>query len=535
MNKVKKIILTSIAFITIVACDTSVLENALDNFGIVIGLEPVNTSATIIVTDAKTNEIINASVQVDFKGINSNNIIDTFSDPLENIKISSGIVNFGLKNNVIPNRQNPTEVTVKLTAPGYKELEKTLSISELGSSSFTLSMINLSNPPEGITIKNNNNIVTAASDGKTTDDVKISVTNLDTDDNLQTGVNLEFAKGTVFEDQNENILTGDLSFNTTYYNPSDSRAINALPEKLLENVNDSALVVLGAAEINITDASGNRFKGTVKKSTINKKNTGDYIVGFILNSNTYRELQHLLRLAYISPTTAERVILYNTPEISELPNGRVELRYLLNTNVFKNMALVYFSELPCNTTLAINRNGNEGRLGVDITEKGFFRSADIQASSNSISIRNVTRGNKNIKIVLPHTNFTQNIDLCNTNAVIDLPSPPASVIDATMTILLSCANNDEKARVTDLPTASILYRIENAPAETPWRVATNLEWVFNSDTQVLESASCKVNSVEKDKRYDFKVTYDSNIAEKTILIDDTTVIYNETIDGSFCN
>lgn len=396
-------------------------------------------------------------------------------------------------------------------------------------------MIKLSNLPEGITIQNNNNIVTAASDGKINDDVKISVTNIDTVDNIETGVNLEFSKGAIFEDQNGNSLTGDLSFNTAYYNPNDSRAINALPEKLLENVNDSALVVLGAAEINITDASGNRFKGSVKKSTISKKNTVDYIVGFILNSNTYRELQQLLRLAYISPTTAERVILYTTPEISQLPNGRVELRYLLNAEVFKTMALVYFSELPCNTSLTINRNGNQGRLGIDITEKGFFRSADIQASSNSITIRNVTRGSKNIKIALPHTNFTQNIDLCNTSAVIDLPSPPASVIDATMTILLSCANNDEKVRVTDLPTASILYRIENAPAGAPWRVATNLEWVFNSDTQVLESASCNVNSVEKDKRYDFKVTYDNNIAEKTILIDGTTVTYNETVDGSFCN
>ncbi len=535
MNKAKKLILTSIAFITIIACDTSVLENAVDNFGIVIGLDPVNTSATVIITDAKTNEIINASVQVDFKGVNSNNIIDTFSEPVENIKTSNGILNFGLKNTIVPSEQNSTEVTVKLTAPGYKELEKTLSISELGNSSYTVSMIKLSNLPEGISIQNNNNIVTTANDGKINDNVKISVTNLDTDDNLETGVNLEFTKGTIFEDQNGNSLTGDLSFNTTYYNPSDARAINALPEKLLENVNDSALVVLGAAELNITDSSGNSFKGTVKKSTTNKKTTEEYVVGFILNNNTYSSLQQLLRLAYISPATAERFIIYTVPEVTQLDGGRVELRYLLNTNLFQNMALVYFSEQPCNTSLTINRNGNQGKLGIDITDKGFSRVQDLQAPSNTITINNVTKGAKTIEIKLPYTTFSQSLDLCNTNATIDLPTPPPALINATMRVLLSCTNNDEKVRVTDLPTASIVYRTENSAPGAPWRVATNLEWVFNSDTQELESASCKVNAVELGKRYNFKVIYDNNIAEKTILIDGPTVTYNEIVDGSFCN
>ncbi|WP_439129329.1 hypothetical protein [Polaribacter sp.] len=533
MNKLKKTLLLFVAIITMVACNTQIIENAIDNFGIVIGLEPINTSATIIITDAKTNETVNTDVQVKFEGNNANNVIDAFSDNMNETTINSGILNFGIKNAINPDSQNPIKVKLKLTAPGFKTTEKTISISDIGSSSYTVSMINLSNPPEGITIKEDNNIISTSSDGTINDDIAISVVNQDNADNIETGVRLEVKAGSTFEDENGNTLSGDLSFTTTYYNPSSNEAVKSISENLLENVNDSSLVVLGAVETKITDSNGNEFKGKIKT---NKKNTGEYIINFILNATTYSELQQVLRLAYISPTTAERFILYTVPEVSQLPNGRIELRYLLNGPLFRNMALVYFSEQPCNTNLMVNRNGNQGSLRVQIFEKGFNRSLDIQANTSTTSLKNIIRGAKTVRVELPHTTFQQNIDFCNTGSPsLELPSPPPATIDATVNVILSCENADEKVRVTDFPAASIYYRKANAPKGTAWRVATDLSWVFNSETQVMESASCKISAVEQGENYVFKVSYDGNLAQKTILINSTSVNYNETVDGSFCN
>ncbi|WP_439130558.1 hypothetical protein [Polaribacter sp.] len=536
MNKVKNLIICSISILVIYACDTKILEEAINNFGIVVGLEPINTSTTIIITDAKTGEIINAPVNVSFEGKNKNDIIDTFSDEVTELKIRGGIINFGVKNEIIPNEQNPVDVKLKLNADGFKETVKNISISELGNSNFTVSMVNISNPPNGIVFKSDNNIVSTSADGKINDPINISLSNLDTDNNTETGVSFEFPKDYIFEGENGNPLVGELSINYSYYNPSDPKAINALPVELLENVNDSALVVVGATEISITDSSGNIAKNQSKLKTSNKNNTGEYIVNFILNSNTYAELNQLLRLAYISPTTAERLIIYKTPEVTALEGGRVELRYLLNTNLFQHMALVYFSEQPCNVILQINRNGNNDKLTINITEKGFLRAIDLQSGISNVNLRNVTRGTKKINVTLPSGNFNENIDLCGTSSPsINLPAPSTNLIDATMTVILNCTNSGEKVRVTDLPNASILYRLEDAESGTPWRVATNLKWNFNSETQVLERASCKVSSVQIDKNYDFKVSYDGNIAEKTILIDGVSVTYNETVDGGFCN
>ena len=147
------------------------------------------------------------------------------------------------------------------------------------------------------------------------------------------------------------------------------------------------------------------------------------------------------------------------------------------------MALVYFSEQPCNSILKINRNGNLGKISIEITEKGFRRDVDIQENSNTTSLKNITKGAKKITIRLPFETIEQNVDLCgSTSKTIDLPAMPPALIDATIKVLLTCPNTDDKLRVTDIPAASVVYREKNAPPGTAWRVATDLNWVYNSET-----------------------------------------------------
>jgi hypothetical protein len=200
------------------------------------------------------------------------------------------------------------------------------------------------------------------------------------------------------------------------------------------------------------------------------------------------------------------------------------------------MALVYFSEQPCNPSLTINRNGNQGKLSVEISEKGFFRTNDLQANVSRLSLRNVTSGSKKITIKLPYTTFEQTVDLCATpNATIDLPTPPPALIDATIQVNVSCQEEKEKVRVTNIPAASIVYREEGAAPGTAWRVATDLSWDYNSTEQALTGGSCVISGVEVGKRYVLKITYDNNVEEATVPVSGTVVEYDETIDADICS
>ena len=242
-----------------------------------------------------------------------------------------------------------------------------------------------------------------------------------------------------------------------------------------------------------------------------------------------------MRLAYISPTTGERFILYTVPEVSQLPNGRISLRYLLNGTIFRTMALVYFRDQPCNSSFSVVRNNNSGKISVEIFEKGFQRRADLQSSQNNLVFRNVTRGVKKVRIKLPFTTYETNIDFCNTsNPSIDLPTPPTNLIDAKLQLNVRCPNPSDKIGITDLPASSIIYKEVGAAPGTPWRVGTNLNWDYDAGLQSLTAASCSLNGVEVGKKYQLKINYGENQQETTVEIAGSVNEFFEIIDEEYC-
>lgn len=538
MKFLRNVILLAVTVAAIAACDTTKIEDAIDNFGVVIGLEPINTSVSILITDATTGELINTQIETEFSGENGSDVIDIYSDPLPAVDVDGGILNFGISNDVVPTQNQPVTVSLRMSAAGYLSATRTVELFNTGENSYSVSLVSRNNAPTGVEVKDETAGSTDGS-GVTTNDVNVDVNSRSSQTNEETGVIVSIPSGSVFLAEDGTPLTGTLRTEAIFYNADEPEAVNAVPSELLVNEGDSAVTMLGAAELTIRDSSGKQatsVQTSASKATATVTNTGDYIVGFILNSTTYTELQQLLRLAYISPTTAERFILYSVPEVTQLNDGRVELRYLLNTNVFKSLALVYFTEQPCNSSLTIERNGNEGQLTVEITEKGFYRKSDIQANSNSISLRNITRGTKTITIKLPYTTVVQELDFCNTsNPTISLPSPPTTLIDATVQVNVSCFNTDEKVRVTDIPAASVVYREEGAPQGTPWRVATDLKWDYDASIQALTGASCKISGVEVGKSYVLKISYDNNVEETTVDVTGALIEYNEVIDEDICN
>jgi hypothetical protein len=421
-----------------------------------------------------------------------------------------------------------------LSANGYVTKTHRITFTETGKNGFHVNMMAEANPPTGVTVESFSTPPTT--NGVSQDSLVLTIQN----DEVEAPASITIPANTQYLNESGIPATGAINATVRSYDLNELEALGQLDSRLLDDVEDTTLVLVSALDIDLKDANGASITSVVTNQTTKLAqneglNTEDYIINFILNRSTYSELQQLLRLAYISPTTAERVILYTVPEISQLNDGRVSLRYALNSNVFKSAALVYFTEQPCDKTLTVERNGNDGTLPIQITEKGFYRAADVASGRSELELRNITRGFKKIQVELPWGNYLQSVDLCGTsNPSISLPSPPVTLIDATVNVILQCDNPAQKLRVTDIPTATALYRNNNASPGTPWRVATNLNFDYSASEQAIVGGSAVLLNVEQGERYDFKFTYDNNVEDGKLLVDGQSVEYVHTTSSSAC-
>ncbi|PIQ63362.1 MAG: hypothetical protein COV99_02990 [Bacteroidetes bacterium CG12_big_fil_rev_8_21_14_0_65_60_17] len=144
----------SVSYFVLVAalvpgCDFQAVEDALDDFNVVIGLESVNTVINGTVVDASTGNLVPA--RLTFSGNDAPAIIDAFSDPVSEIDADAGIVTFGIVNSVVPSPASPVEIVVTAEAEGFHETSRTLRITETGDASFniTLTPVSVTAPIRG--------------------------------------------------------------------------------------------------------------------------------------------------------------------------------------------------------------------------------------------------------------------------------------------------------------------------------------------------------------------------------------------------
>jgi hypothetical protein len=294
--------------------------------------------------------------------------------------------------------------------------------------------------------------------------------------------------------------------------------------------------------MSITDATGKSATQITGASAKGSNNSSienyPYVVNFILNETRYSNAVQFIRLVYFDPRAATRVISWYSPEVIPLSGGRVQLEYILESDILRQVALVYFEEEPVDVSLNFNRNGNNGKLQVAVFDHGFIRAADLLPNQNALPFRNITKGRKTLSVGLDHLQggrYLESFEVSGPNTfTFSLPAPPPNNIDATINVVLACANSEERVRVTDIPTATVLYRATNAPQGTSWRVARNLQWNYNQDTQSLTGGSCVVTDVLEGEEYDFKITYDNNEERTSLVIDGTTVEYTEVIEEDIC-
>jgi hypothetical protein len=210
----------------------------------------------------------------------------------------------------------------------------------------------------------------------------------------------------------------------------------------------------------------------------------------------------------------------------------------LESDIFRQIALVYFEERPVDITASFDRNGNAGDLEVAVFDHGFIRASTLKDGKSTLPFRNITTGQKNLSVDLDHVpggRFFDSFSVSGSESVnFTLPAPPTTLINATVNVTLQCDNPSQKLRVKDIPTALVLYRKQNPVQGTSWRVATNLTFNYSDSEQAVLGGSAVLHSVKPGERYDFKFTYDNNVEDGTLLVDGQIVDYVHTTSSSSC-
>ncbi len=499
------------------ACDTTGLTEAADDFKVIIGLDPINSGATVVLYDAATDELINETVSVTLGGQNGDDVIDIYSDPLTAVDVEDGILNLGINNNVVPTEDNPAKITLEMSAPDYISTTKTVTLFEEGFEEYTLSMVAENNKPEGIDTQTSE--TTTNDDGTLAEDFVID-SNPDGTNDEATRVTIP--AGATLTDDDGNVLTGNIKAEITSYDPGDPTAMANIPVNVedVATSEDEVPQILGYSDIEIIGSSNKR----ASKITIKSKSATEYSTTVVLSEKSRREVGDVVKV-FVNGLFKNRA----EKEVIKLSDNKIGVQVTHDELI--NYVFVYSSlgdavnvefdydkvDITPNGYSGGDLRGIANSYGLSLTFKATLAEEpqEVKSTLNKNEIW-ISGDPSNIHITDPvdvvlydNEAFPEKDDL-----PINLPQAPANLIDATINVNLECPTVGQTVNVTTIPQASVLYRKNNT--EGKWRVVTDIEWVFNDDENYLESGSFDVNGVEGGENYTFKLSYDGNTETKLL-------------------
>lgn len=516
------IIFTLVLLTAALACDTSGLQDSIDNFGLVIGLDEINTGATVLVTDAVTGELINAKISVTFDGQNGSDVIDMYSDPVSEDEISSGILNFAIANSVVPTTANPAIVKLHMQAPGYASTTKTVKLTDVGFDDFSFTMLSNSNKPASI--KTTAKTGSTAADGSLNTELNVS-SNTGQSGEDSTGVVIP--AGTVFTDANGNKLTGKLKVEMTNYDLTDPTATQNLPiaiEDLTEE-GEPVPTVLGMVMLNITDEQGNVAASGSFSGGNAKMLPQDSVLTF--------SFEGLNIPSIISAWSYSCVKVEPDPITTAIKRGRSWL--LFTPGYVCGVVVTTTDNLKTYTNLVIEGNGYEGTLKFNAISFGRSVTGSFPISTSPIASNIVFNKNSDAFVLEIHSPVETKINYPTLpegdTFTITLPQKPTNLINSKVDVTLRCPNPSEKVGVTNIPQASVVFR--KAGSTDKWRVISNVKWNFDEVSRTLTGGTFDITAVEQGVDYNFKLTYDGNVESKIINMSGANVstVISEEIGG----
>ena len=524
------------------ACDTTGIEDAIDNFALVIELKPINTNVTVQLLDAATGELIDNNLDVTFSGPDGGQVVNFYSDPMGDRVVKNGILNFGIANARVPSPGSPVQVTVEAGASAFLTTSRTFEVTSTGNHVFQLPVVRRSAPPSGVVL-GSQPAGSATAETGTQQAIEVKADNPANPDDAPAGFSAPV--GTVFLDANNQPLTGNLRVETVYFDVEDPQSMQAFPADLPATIDGDAVVLAGGLSVQIVDASGRVATATQEAGKRKPLNGPSF-------NHTAEKAGSAIPTVWFyefptppPPSVMDDFFLVTVGYVDMVPEFIFDsFSWFENTvtREFNQSIPTYiaggFKSPTCPQTIEVVRNGNEGVLFIKVFGTGFTQIDTIPAGSSTFTfdlpLTNMSGSGYTVLVNTASAAKSSKASFNCTTFQFPLDAPPSNLIDSTVEVVLQCDQADEKVRVTDIPSASVLYRKQSAPSGTEWRSATDLRWNYNAEEQALMGGSLRVADVEQGETYTFKLSYDDYVKQADVAISSTNVVYTQVIEEDIC-
>lgn len=508
----------------VVACDFSGVDDAANDFKLIIGLEPIETSASGKILDAATNELITDDVTITFKGQDAASVIDLYSEPIDRQNVRGGLSSFGIQNERSPSPNDPVYLNVIADADGYRATSKNVVIDGSGTHRFTLYMVRANHPPAGA-------VAATVEQGETDPEGSIAESfsvSTPPEHTTQTRASVAFSQGTVVQDAAGAPLSGRLRTDLTYFTNRSRTALQALPGGHANG--DGTLVTAGFASIEVSDAQGRKARTFSQPLTVTFE-----VPGETTNPSTGSAIQEGDEIGVWSYESEDGVWVREGDATLSGPtsDGHYTVTYEASHLSWWNAAWKT-EACPVGATITVNRNGNTGSLSAHLTGDGISQSYTLDAGDDTIELNDMPPGVSGVLTVhtAQGTAETQVSDLCGGTYSVDLAAPSSPQIDVLFELVPECPGDEVVPVTGDIPTVTIFYRKASAPAGSEWLDTSSDAIVWVDDGQKMLRGELTVPGLEEGETYTFKTTYDGDqyARDVTVTSPEMTIAFDEEIE-----
>lgn len=205
--------------------DIQQLKNTVDSLQIAVGTPVFDTQVHLEFVDAKTQAYLsNKSVFVTISGKDANLVFNNLGEKKTSYEAKLSFMDLILDPNQInadKMKDTPVEFDVTVKSAGYANVTKKVYFNSASKQKVTIPLISLTNAPDGVQVDVKANFSTTGSDGKTTQTSTI---------NLPSGKqSVEIPAGVVIKDKDGKVVTGAISSQVIFVDPTSPTAQSAIP------------------------------------------------------------------------------------------------------------------------------------------------------------------------------------------------------------------------------------------------------------------------------------------------------------------
>ncbi len=522
------IVLTSL-FIS--NCD---ITNPAKGLAVIFNTLSLATTASVTFVYAATGQQIGSSspqtVNIMFTGPDKAKIVTLRAEPLTTTSTDFGVITFALNDNVIPSVQNPVKITINASASGYISTSYPVVINTAGSRTITVKMVKVSAPPTGTTTSQPTNVSTTGN-GQVTNTVNVQT---QTTEQTKGIASLSIPSNTVLSDEDGNPVTGSLIATVTYSSGRDISNSASLPTGL---------------SVTTVDQSGSRGRGYLQPAAVASFTIANQSGQSVRRLSQPVQLSMSIPEGTINPSTSsaikngDAVPIYSFDETAQAwkfetnatasgpdANGNFTLNFQA-THLSNWMAgWIASGAQTCTKDFTLNINGSFSAITLKVLINGETTvfSTDLTSNQTSFSVNNLT-----VPKGVPVKIIAYGRLICPNPVVGELDIPDLCAAPGNLTLNVN-SGSDRKDVYVDV-TAICPHRdpvLKIKPDGYDIFVTNSCGNDINVGT--LHNGKITLKGFLINTSYTFKIIYKGKVYSDTHLVDQTSYIFDYTLDDNVC-